>query len=69
MKWLTGFLFYLGHSGGVLTVNRRETRPVFMFMNLTAFLKGELKRPCEHQSVTATHICWVNEGLNKKWTH
>lgn len=63
------FSFLFGAQWGVLTVNRHETWPVLMFMNLTAFLKGELTRPCEHQSVTATHVRWVNEGLSKKWTH
>lgn len=63
------FSFLFGAQWGVLAVNCRETRPVFMFMNLTAFLKGELKRPREHQSLTATHVRWVNEGLGKKWTH
>lgn len=63
------FSFLFEAQWGVLTANRHESRPVFMFMNLTAFLKRELTRPCEHQSVTCTHIRWVNEGLNKMWTH
>lgn len=63
------FWFLFGPQWGVFTVNRRATRPVFLFMELTAFLKSELRRPCEHQSVTAKHVRWVNEGLNKKWTH